>query len=71
MRFPIKFVVLATFVIPLLAAYAVAWLQGLPQEKWRVERRKMLWLAVALFGLIGVIAWCAVKYSNPAGRCAD
>lgn len=65
MRFPIKFVVLATFVIPLLAASAVAWLQGLPQEKWRVERRKIVWLAVTLFGLIGVIAWCAVKYSTP------
>ena len=33
MRFPIKFVILATFVLPLLAANGLAWLLTLPRSK--------------------------------------
>ena len=37
MRFPIKFVVLATFVIPILAAQAVSWWQALPEAQLQLE----------------------------------
>ena len=38
-RFPIKFLVLATFVIPLLAAFGLSWLQGLPAVAGRENGR--------------------------------
>jgi len=55
MRFPIKFVVLATFALPFLAAHAVAWLQSRPIERWRAERN---WFVV--IGSILVIAIVAI-----------
>jgi hypothetical protein len=59
MRFPIKFVVLATFAIPLLAAHGVAWLRALPEEVlpgvWRSLRR----LSLGLVGLIIIILFLA------------
>jgi Bacterial membrane protein YfhO len=59
MRFPIKFVVLATFAIPLLAAHGVAWLRTLPAEELTPEWRRLWRLALALIGLILVIVLLA------------
>ena len=55
MRFPVKFAVLATFVIPLLAARAVSWYQALPDAQWQSEQRKLWQLAGLLLGLMGII----------------
>ena len=57
MRFPIKFVVLATFVIPLLAAQAVSWWQALPEAQWRTERKKLWWVGWLLLGAMAFILW--------------
>ncbi len=57
MRFPVKFVVLATFVVPLLAAQAIAWWQALPEAQWRTERRKLWWVGWLLLGAMAFILW--------------
>ena len=56
MRFPIKFVILVTFVVPLLAAQGVGWLQSRPDQQWPAERKRILFLAVALLAGIAAIA---------------
>jgi hypothetical protein len=62
MRFPIKLVVLATFAIPLLAAYGVAWLRALPISSWTPEWKRLRNLALLLIGLIVVIVFCARQF---------
>lgn len=64
-RFPIKFLVLATFVIPLLAAYGLSWLQGLPTGSWPREWKRTKCLVLGLTGLMAVILWLAWKYPQP------
>lgn len=66
MRFPIKFVVLATLLIPLLAACALARLETLRLEDWLRERKRLATLALVFSGLILVIVWMAWKYPRPA-----
>ncbi len=57
-RFPIKFVILATFVIPLLAACGLSWLQALPQERAPREGNRLWGLALGLLGLMaGIVGW--------------
>jgi hypothetical protein len=70
MRFPIKFIVLATFVIPLLAARAVAWLQTMPPAERPAERRKVSFLALGLLGLMAVISWLAWNSPKPPDNAA-
>ena len=64
-RFPVKFVMLATFAIPLLAAYGWSWLQSVPAERWQKEWKKPASLALGLLALIGVIVFFAWKYPLP------
>ncbi len=68
LRFPVKFVMLATFVIPLLAAYGFSWLQSLPAERWLPEWKKPAGLALGLLGLIGVILFFAWRHPLPGDR---
>ena len=70
MRFPIKFVALATFAIPLLAAEGLAWLQALPPEQWPREWMRFKWLAGGLLGLIAAILCYAWKYPQPTDNFA-
>jgi Bacterial membrane protein YfhO len=65
MRFPIKFVVLATFAIPLLAAQGVAWLRELPAENARPEWNRLTRLMLVLIGFIIVILFLARKFPQP------
>jgi hypothetical protein len=65
MRFPIKFVVLATFAIPLLAAQGVAWLRTLRAEEVRLEWNRLTRLMLVLIGLIIVILFLARKFPQP------
>ncbi|HEX4646970.1 MAG TPA: hypothetical protein VH598_15310, partial [Verrucomicrobiae bacterium] len=65
MRFPIKFVALATFVIPLLAAEGAAWLQTLSSEHWPREWIRFKALAGGLLGLMAIIVWFAWKRPQP------
>ncbi len=62
MRFPIKFVILATFALPLLAAIGLARLRELPAAEVPREWRWLRCLALALIGLIVVILFFARKY---------
>ena len=59
-RYPIKFVSMAVFTIPLLAAYGFAHLRSTPDEHWNREERRLwmagiLWLVLLL--LVLVAAW--------------
>ena len=59
LRFPIKFVMLATFAIPLLAAYGFNWLQSVPPKTWPREWKKPAGLAFILVVIISVILFLA------------
>jgi hypothetical protein len=61
LRFPIKFVMLATFAIPLLAAYGFSWLQSVPAKQWSQEWKKPACLGLGLLGAVGVILFFAWK----------
>jgi hypothetical protein len=63
-RFPIKFVVLATFTLPLLAAYGVAWLRGLPAQSLAPECKRLMGLTAVLAGSIIIILFCAWKFPS-------
>lgn len=63
MRYSIKFVVLAMFTIPLLAAYGVSWYQSQADESdSRWTRKTLQGVAVTLLGLMAVIVWLAWRY---------
>jgi hypothetical protein len=62
MRFPIKFVVLATFALPLLAAYGMAWWRALPAQDLPQEGKRLTRLASVLIGLIIIILIFAWKF---------
>ncbi len=56
--YPIKYIALAVFATPLLAAFATARLMTLPTGEQRPFERRVLFIAVALLGLIaGVLVW--------------
>jgi hypothetical protein len=61
-RFPAKFVMLATFVIPLLAAFGLAWLLTASVERWPGEWVKTKGLAAGLLALMALIVWFAWKH---------
>jgi hypothetical protein len=54
-RFPVKFVALATFAIPLLAAFGMNWLNTTPAELWRREWIRAKSVALALIGAVAAI----------------
>jgi hypothetical protein len=60
MRFPVKFVILPAFALPLLMGFYVAYCRSLAAEDWPRERRRMYWLSgtitAAIIGIIA-IAW--------------
>ncbi|HZQ45490.1 MAG TPA: YfhO family protein, partial [Verrucomicrobiae bacterium] len=66
MRFPIKFVVLVTFVVPLLAAQALGWWQQLSPAQWPVERKRLFWVGGLLLGAMGFIVWWEWNHHPPA-----
>lgn len=59
MRYPIKFIVLAVFVLPLLAALAATALARATPPRAPVWRRGIFGVAVAVLALIGGILWFA------------
>lgn len=59
-RFPVKFVALATFALPLLAAVGMSWLLRVAPGAWPRERRRLIGLVLGLVlcaGAIVVLAW--------------
>ncbi|MDB6068422.1 MAG: hypothetical protein JWR26_4630 [Pedosphaera sp.] len=61
MRYPIKFVVLALFALPLLAAYGVSWFQSNANDSSR-PNRSMAAIAGVLIGLVALILFVAWKH---------
>jgi Bacterial membrane protein YfhO len=59
MRFPVKFVMLATFTIPLLAGQGMAWWLKTPEDSWPRERNRLLGLGFALIGIVGLLVLVA------------
>jgi hypothetical protein len=68
MRFPIKFVMLATFSIPLMAACGLAWVLALPAESRRREWNNAKGLTLALLALLAALAW--IEWLHPAAQGA-
>ncbi len=62
MRFPIKFVVLATFALPLLVAHGLARWREMPGKDQLLERKRVCQLWLFLMVIISVIACLAAKY---------
>ena len=62
MRFPIKFVVLATFALPLLAAFGVSRLRSLSDAEWPRERKFLGGITVMLLALMPIILFFAWKF---------
>jgi hypothetical protein len=62
MRFPIKFVVLATFALPLLAAYGVVWVRELSGEKLRAESKHLDFIGVLVVAAMAVLVLLAWKH---------
>ena len=60
LRFPVKYVILATFTVPLLAAIGLAGLLELPATRRGEEWRRARWVVLGLLGCMGLIllyAW--------------
>ena len=70
MRYPVKFVMLAAFTLPLLAACGLSWLQRVSPERWPREGRRVKGLALVLLGLIAVIVGLAWRYPLEPGQVA-
>jgi Bacterial membrane protein YfhO len=65
MRFPAKFVLLATFVIPLLAACGLGRLMTATAENTGTEWKRAGWITGIIAGLIIAIIWFTVKHPLP------
>jgi hypothetical protein len=62
MRYPIKFVILPTVLVPLLAAIFLARCPTVPPDDWPHQRRRIVGLGIALLAIIGVLIWSAFQY---------
>jgi hypothetical protein len=62
MRFPIKFVILATFTIPLLAAFGLAWLLRRDAENPSRRTKQLMVAAGVVAGAIGVVVLAAYQH---------
>jgi len=65
MRCPVKFVFLPTFIVPLLAAYGLAWVSTRPEASWREEDKRVIGLAASLIAIVVMLAWSGWKYPAP------
>jgi hypothetical protein len=64
MRYPIKFVLLPTVVIPLLAAIFLGHCLAVPQSEWPRLRQAMVRLAAVMLGLIAALIAFALWYRS-------
>jgi hypothetical protein len=62
MRFPIKFIILPTFLVPLLAAFFVAHCRSQSAEMWLRTRRKLIPAAAAFLLVIGFVGFAALQF---------
>ena len=62
MRYPIKFVLLPTFLVPSLAAISVAHCLAVPQADWPLQRRFLLTIGILLLVILGFLCWSAFHY---------
>ena len=67
-RFPVKFVVLVVFAIPLLCAFGVARLPGGLAHRRLSNLRLLLILGVGLLAVIAAVLWVAWKYPLPTDQ---
>ena len=68
MRFPIKFVMLTTFSIPLLAAFGLARLLEIPAEEWPREWRRAKYVGGGLLGTDNRVSVRRLEISGDEGR---
>jgi Bacterial membrane protein YfhO len=62
LRFPIKFVMLATFALPPLAAYGLHWLWSMSAKAATQGWRAAAWLALGLLAAVGLILFLACTH---------
>jgi hypothetical protein len=61
-RYPVKFVIVAACMVPLLAAFGVAHFLNADRETRRSFQRVLTWLALSFCGLIAGLIWFAFLY---------
>ena len=69
-RFPVKFLILATFALPLLAALGLNWLLALPAPNRSRAWRDLAGLAMGLTAVMAAILWFAWKNPLPGSSLA-
>ncbi len=62
MRYPVKFVILPTVLIPLLAAVFLTRCLTVTPDEWPRLRRYLLGLGLGLLAIIGIVVWSAYQY---------
>ena len=62
MRYPVKFIVLPAFLVPLLAAIFLGHCRTCPLEEWTRLRRRILWTGGAVLVAVGLIVWAAFLF---------
>ncbi|HXC98143.1 MAG TPA: hypothetical protein VN048_02295, partial [Verrucomicrobiae bacterium] len=70
LRFPSKFLLLATFVLPLLAASGLGRLLPVGAGGSRKDWTRIVWVSVALLMLMAAIFWSALKHPLPKDDAA-
>src|SRR5207247_1187284 len=65
-RFPIKFVVLTIFCLPLLTAYAFSWLGALHRTRVAINARDFVEIWIAMLVLMAFVLWLAWRYPFPS-----
>lgn len=68
MRFPVKFLFLTLFALPLLSACGIRWLETVAVQERRSESRRVMGVAVGALIAMGGIVLLAAKSPAPAGE---
>lgn len=65
MRYPVKFLALTLFIIPVLAGFGMSSILRLPRPAWGWARARLWQIGCIVLALIGLIVWLQLHYPLP------